>query len=192
LNLVSYSQEAAPVPTNKRALASIALNFADRPTKFAGFPATSLRWEGSAGVFFSMLPNRSFSVVPVYSGLTITDNTATQNAVRPTVIPFAAANYRLTNDLKWTRWKSDVYWTAAIGINPNTVSADYATGFSLSWRTVLFSGLCHFGHDNHLTQGFTPNESLGASFSGSLPSKSYWTEAFAFGISIRVPTITGR
>jgi len=192
LNLVSISQEAAPDPTKKKALGSIALNFADSHTKFAGLPTTSFRWEASAGVFFSMLPDRSFYVKPTYTNLFVSNYTVTQSILRPTVVPFAAANYRLTNDLGWTRWKSDIYWTAAVGVNPNTVSADFATGPSISWRALMLSGFCHFGHDVHLTQGFYPTQSLGASFTGTLPSHSFWTEAFAFGVSVRVPAITGR
>jgi hypothetical protein len=195
LNLVSYSQQAAPNPTNKKALATIAINFGDSPKNPFTAVFTALRWEGSAGVFFSMIPDRTFSVSPTYSigsgGPTVTDNTIKESAPRPTPLPFAAANYRITNDFP-TRWKSNVYWTAAIGINPNTTVAEYATGFSFSWRTIMFSGLCHFGHDIHLTQGFTQTTDLGPSFTGTIPTKSYWTEAFAFGISVRVPAIAGR
>jgi len=192
LNLVSNPQEAAPDPTKKKLLASVVINFADTPTKFAGIPHTPFRWEASAGVFFSTLPIRSFSVAPVFNNGVITDNTVAQNILRPTVVPFAAANYRLTNDLGWTRWKSDVYWTGAIGVNPNTVSADFATGLSMSWRALMLSALCHFGHDVRLTQGFHNGQSLGPTFNAKLPTQTYWTESFALGVSIRVPSLTGR
>ena len=183
LNLVSNSQHAATDPTKKKSLATIAINFADRPTNFPGSPFTALRWEASAGVFFSMLPNRSFSVAP--------DGTIQDHSPRPTPLPFAAANYRLTGDLPG-RWKSNIYWTAAIGINPNIPTAEYATGFSFAWRALMLSGLCHFGHDIHLTDGVTATTNLGAGFTGTVPTKSYWTEAFAFGVSVRIPSLTGR
>ena len=183
LNLVSNSQQAATDPTKKKALATIAVNFADRPTNFLGSPFTALRWEASAGVFFSMLPNRSFSVAP--------DGTIQDHSPRPTPLPFAAANYRLTGDLPG-RWKSNIYWTAAIGINPNIPTAEYATGFSFAWRALMLSGLCHFGHDSHLTNGVTATTNLGAGFTGTVPTKYYWTEAFAFGVSVRIPSLTGR
>jgi hypothetical protein len=196
LNLVSYSQEAVPISSNKKAVATIAINFADSPNKkFIGLPFTALRWEASAGVFFSMMPDRTFSVQPTYNTgttpPTISDNTVKVTAPRPTPLPFAAANYRLTDDLPG-RWKSNIYWTAAIGVNPNTTVAEYATGFSYSWRAIMLSALCHFGHDTHLTQGFTTTTDLGAGFTGKIPTKSYWTEAFAFGVSVRVPSLTGR
>jgi len=192
LNLVSNFQEATPDPMKKKLLASIAINFADKPTKFPGVPHTAFRWEASAGAFFSTLPVRSFSASPVFTNGVITDKTIARNILHPTVVPFAAANYRLSDDLKWTRWKSAIYWTGAVGINPNTVSADFATGLSLSWRALMLSGLCHFGHDVRLTQGLQVGESLGAGFSGSIPTQTYWTESFALGVSIRVPSLTGR
>ena len=53
LNLVSNSQQAVPNAANKKALATVAINFADRPNKsFLGVPFTALRFEASAGVYF--------------------------------------------------------------------------------------------------------------------------------------------
>lgn len=191
-NLVSNPQEAAPDPTKKKLLATVAINFADTPTKTLGTPHSPFRWEASAGVFFSTLPVRSFSAAPVFTNGAVTDHTVAQNILRPTVVPFAAANYRLTNDLGWTRWKSDIYLTGAAGVNPNTASADFAAGLSMSWRALMVSALCHFGHDVRLTQGLQNGQSLGASFSGTLPTQNYWTTAFALGVSVRVPALTGR
>jgi hypothetical protein len=188
LNLVSNSQQAAPDPSKKKLLASLAINFADNPKS----ASSALRWEASAGTFFSSLPIRSFSAAPVFTNGAITDKKVSQNLIYPTVVPFAAGNYRLTNDLGWTRWKSNIYWTGAVGINPNTVSADFATGLSLSWRALMVSGLCHFGHDVRLTQGLTVGESLGAGFNGSPSTQTHWTTKFAVGLSVRVPSLTGR
>lgn len=188
-NLVSYSQEAAPDPTKKKLLATVAINFADTTSASV---ASSLRWEASAGVFFSTLPIRSFAVAPVFTSGVITDKTIAQNILHPTVVPFAAANYRLTNDLKFSRWKSNLYWTGAVGVNPNTVSADFATGPSISWRALMVSFLAHFGHDTQLTQGLASGESLGAGFNGSLPTQTHWSTSFAIGLSVRIPALTGR
>jgi hypothetical protein len=128
-NIVSYPQEAAPDPTKKKLLASIAINFADTTDQSV---RSAFRGEASAGTFFSTLPVRSFSVVPVFTSGVITDKVIGQNIRHPTVARFAAANYRITNDLP-TRWKSNIYWTGAVGINPNTVTADFATGLSISY-----------------------------------------------------------
>jgi hypothetical protein len=187
LNLVSNSREAATDPTKKKLLASIVVNFADSPSK-----PSALRLEGSAGVFFSSLPIRSFSVAPIFTNGAITNNIIAQNILHPTVVPFAAANYRITDDLGWIRWKSNVYLTGAVGVNPNTVSADFGVGPSLSWRGLMLSALWHYGHDVRLTQGLSVGESLGASFKGSLATQTYWTSSFALGVSVRVPSLTGR
>jgi hypothetical protein len=187
-NLVSNSQQSVPDPSKKKLLTSVVLNFGDDKKS----KSSALRWEASAGAFFSSLPIRSFSVAPVFTNGVITDKIISQNLLYPTIVPFAAANYRLTNDLGWTRWKTNVYWTGAVGINPNTVSADFATGLSYSWRALMVSGLCHFGHDVRLAQGLKVGESLGAGFNGSLPTETHWTTNFALGLSVRVPAITGR
>jgi hypothetical protein len=193
LNMVSNSQEAVPDPSKKKLLASVIINFADAPvTKSGRFPFSALRWEASAGAFFSTLPVRSFSVAPVFTNGAISDKMIAQNILHPTVVPFAGANYRLSNDLGWTRWKSAIYWTGAIGVNPNTVTADFATGLSISYRALMLSGLAHFGHDVRLTQGLQVGQSLGASFNGSLSTQTYWTTSFALGLSIRIPSLTGR
>ena len=192
LNLVANPQEAVPDPAKKKLLTAITINFADDAKKFPGSAHSAFRWEASAGVFFSTLPIRSFSVAPVFTGAVITDKIIAQNILHPTVVPFAAANYRLSNDLNWTRWKSAIYWTGAIGVNPNTVSADFATGPSISWRALMVSALCHFGHDVQLKEGLKVGESLGPGFGGSLPTQTHWTTSFAVGLSIRVPSITGR
>jgi hypothetical protein len=192
LNLVSNSRQGVPDPSKKKLLATVALNFADTPKRIPGMPRAAFRWEASAGAFFSSLAIRSFSVTPVFTDGAVTNKIISENALYPTVVPFAGANYRLTNDLAWSRWKSNVYWTGAIGINPNTVSADFGTGPSVSWRALMVSALCHFGHDVRLTQGLTVNQNLGASFSGTLSTENYWTESFAVGLSVRVPALTGR
>lgn len=191
LNLVVNPQEAVPDPTKKKTLATVTINFAETAPKQPGAAHSALRWEASAGAFFSTLPIRSFSVAPVFTNGVITDKVISQNVLHPTVVPFAAANYRLTNDLPG-HWKSNFYWTGAIGVNPNTVSADFATGLSYSWRALMVSALAHFGHDTRLTQGLTVGESLGASFNGSLPTQTHWTTSFAVGLSVRIPSLTGR
>jgi hypothetical protein len=193
LNLISNSQQGIPDQTKKKALATFTLNFAETsPKESAKSLRSPFRWEASAGAFFSTLPIRSFAVAPVFTNGVITDKKIVQNVLHPTVVPFAAGNFRLTNDLPWGRWKSNFYWTGAVGINPNTVSADFATGLSFAWRALMVSALAHFGHAVELTQGLHVGESLGASFSGSLPTQTYWTTSFAVGVSVRIPSLTGR
>jgi hypothetical protein len=132
-------------------------------------------------------------VSPVYnSSGTVTDKQITTSVLRPTVVPFAAANFRVSRDLDWSRWRMAWYATGAVGINPNTLSADFAAGPSLSFRGLVFSALWHYGHDVRLTQGLYVGESLGASSSGTVTTQNYWTNSFAIGVSIRTPPLTGR
>jgi hypothetical protein len=180
LNLVQNSQVAIPDPSKKRAIASVTILYGDS------------KWEASAGTFFSTLPIRSFSVGPVFTAGKVTDTQIAESVLHPTIVPFAAANYRLTHDLAWTKWRSALYWTGAVGVNPNTVSADFATGLSLSWRGLMFSGLFHVGHGVRLTQGLYTGETLGPDFSGTATTETYWKGAAAFGIAVRVPSLTGR
>lgn len=95
------------------------------------------------------------------------------------------------NDLPWTAGSPTSIGQGAVGINPNTMTADFATGLSISWRALMVSALCQFEHDVSLTQGLTVRESLGASFNGSLPNQTHWTTSFAIGLSVRVPSLTG-
>jgi len=181
LNLVANLREAVPTTTTKKALSPITIVFGDS------------RWEPSAGALFSTLAIRSFAVSPVYnSSGTVTDKQITTSVLHPTVVPFAAANYRISQDLGWSRWRMDWYLTGAVGINPNTLSADFAAGPSLSFRGLMFSPLWHYGHDVRLTQGLFVGESLGASSSGTATTENYWKSSFAIGVSIRTPSLTGR
>ena len=182
LNLISNSQQAIPSTSNKKVVSTIVIGFADRPNKHTpafptGAPYTALRWEASAGVFFSWLPNRSFSLGD--------DGQPVDRKMRPTPVPFAAANYRLTGDFG-TRWKQNVYMTFAVGVNPNNTTGEFGVGPSYSWRMFMVNFLCHFGHDTYATSN-TPSGS-----SSSLPTATRWTEAPAIGISVRIPSLTGR
>ena len=124
---------------------------------------------------------------------TLTNKRVSESLLHPTVVPFAAANFRISDDWKKPHWRTAFYWTFAVGINPNTVSTDFATGPSLSWRGLMFSALWHVGHDVRLTQGLYKNQILDPSFSASATTQNYWPlDRVAIGISVRVPSLTGR
>ena len=181
LNLIQNSQEAIPDPTKKRTVASVTIFYGEA------------LWEISAGTFFSTLADRSFSISPVLTNGSLTGKRVTENVLHPTVVPFAAANYRIGYDWKKPRWRTAFYWTFAVGINPNTVSTDFGTGPSISWRGLMFSLLWHAGHDTRLTQGLYKNEILPSDSSASATSQNYWRlDRVAFGISVRTPSLTGR
>jgi len=165
-------------------------------------------FEISTGVFFSTLPNRSFAnqtqVNQSASGPTAGNVVIAQTIVRPTILPFVGANWRLGRDFLWPdSRRAAAYLTAAIALNPYNTTAEFAFGPTISWRSLMFSGLFHLGHDVQLTQGEyvgeiwcdqTAASGSIAKCSGSPPSPStrkYWTGAFAFGIGVRVPSVFG-
>jgi hypothetical protein len=209
LNLVTNAQAASIDTTKKKAIAVVNLNFADSSRWFG---ANTFRWEGSAGTFFSAIPDRSFTVSTLYYENnasatdptncpaastknpvgTVCDNIVTQRVLRPSIVPFTALHYRVSPDAKFIPWKTALYMTGAVGYNVNTTSADFAGGLSVTWRSIMISPLWHFGHDVGLTNGLYVNESLGASFKGSVTTQDYWTNMFAVGVSLRVSALTGR
>lgn len=209
LNLVTNAQAASIDPTKKKTIAAVNLNYADSRAWFGG---NTFRWEGSVGIFFSAIPDRSFNVSVLYYQAnasatdpkncpaastqnpvgTVCDNIVTQKVLRPSIVPFTALHYRISPDAKFIPWKTAFYLTGAVGYNVNTTSADFAGGVSLNWRSIMISPLWHFGHDVRLTNGFYLNESLGASFKGSATTQDYWRNMFAVGVSYRVPSLTGR
>lgn len=207
VNLVSNSAASLPAATVKKAIATITVVYAD--------PI----FETSAGTFFSFIPNRSFSNQtnfgqnpdgsttgcatgsnPVYCSITIGEQDK-----NPTVVPFVGGNWRLGHDFLWPdKRRGATYFTAALGINPNSATTEYAAGFSLSWRAVMLSPLYHLGRDTHLTQGETVGEILcyynppttgvaidkcGSPSTPSPATKPYWRGTFAMGLSVRIPSI---
>lgn len=196
VNQVAILLTSVPTSTQKTAIATVTVLYAD--------PI----FEVSTGALFSSLPNRTFSnqtqVSTDSSGNPTTGNIVIKRAnIVPVVIPFVAGNVRLFHDFTpWHYRRSAVYFTGAVGFNAYNTTAEYASGLSFSWRSVMISPLAHFGHDVHLTQG----EFEGQTWCSTAPAstnptnpcvgtppapstKTYWTESFAIGISIRVPSV---
>jgi hypothetical protein len=170
------------------------------------------RFEVSAGAFLSRLNNRTFSNI---TDVTITNGTPIPANVklietkttRPLIIPFAAGNYRMSSEFTWPGWlggrRGAIYGTFGVGLNPYNTQVEYFGGFSISWRYLMISPVYHLGHDTHLTQGEQVGQIWcqyggGATATSSPPAcagsppapstKTFWTGAFAVGISVRVPT----
>lgn len=167
------------------------------------------RFEVSSGAFLSWLPNRTFSN---RTDVTVKSNVPAPTQIRiqetttspPLVIPFVAANYRISPEFTWLGGRRGaVYATSGIALNPYNTQVEYPFGFSVSWRFLMISPLYHLGHDIHLTNGERVNQiwcSYGSTATstssppacaGSPPApstKMFWTGRFALGISVRVPT----
>ena len=194
VNGVAVSLASVPTATQKKAVASVTVLYAN--------PIL----ESSAGTFFSFLPNRSFAnqtLVTPGATAALGNIVIQQTATKPTVVPFAAANWRMGPEFLFpgTNRRSALYATAAIGLNPNTTTTEFAFGPSLSWRAIMFSGLYHMGRDLRLTQGETVGMvwcNSGAAktdptaCAGAPPAPStqrFWKGTFAIGISIRIPSV---
>jgi hypothetical protein len=123
--------------------------------------------------------------------------------VPPLVIPFAAANYRISPEYNWLGGRRNAFYaTLGVGLNPYNTQVEYVGGFSFSWRYLMFSPLYHLGHGTHPTQGEQVGQIwcvYGAAAGSNPPpcaggpppspsTKNYWTGAFALGISVRIPT----
>jgi hypothetical protein len=76
----------------------------------------------------------------------------TQSLIRPIVIPYVGANFRLGHDFLLGS-RPAVYFTTAVGFNGYNTTAEYVVGPSFSWRMIMLSPLFHIGHDVHFTQG---------------------------------------
>jgi hypothetical protein len=197
VNQIGTPTTSVTTATQKKPIVTITVLYAD--------PV----FEVSAGAFFSTLANRSFAnqtIVTQNPGSSPTPGNVVigETNSRPTVVPFVAANWRLLHDFSWPDYRRGaVYFTLAIGLNPNNTTAEFGAGPSFSWRSVMFSPLFHLGHDFRLTQG----EQVGevwcnqSAASGTIPKCSgpppspsttrFWRGAFAFGISVRVPSVFG-
>jgi len=196
VNQIGVTTTAVATTAQKTSIATLTVLYAD--------PI----FEVSTGVLFSTLPNRTFAnqtLVNVMPGTipTTGDIIITQSIIRPIVLPYVAANWRLGHDFLIDGRRSAIYFTTAVGFNAYNTTAEYAIGPSLSWRMIMLSPLFHIGHDIHLTQGETVgqvwcNSSASAgsptACTGAPPapsSKTYWRGAFALGVGIRVPTSFG-
>lgn len=196
VNQIAVMTTAVPTTAQKTSVATITVLYGD--------PI----FEVSTGAILSFLPNRTFAnqtlVNTNTSGIPATGNIIiTQSLIRPIVIPYVGANFRLGHDFLVGRRRSAVYFTTAVGFNGYNTTAEYAVGPSFSWRMIMLSPLFHIGHDVHLTQGETVGEvwcntaaapGSPTACSGAPPapsSKSFWRGSFALGIGIRVPTSFG-
>ncbi|MGO8756518.1 MAG: hypothetical protein ACLQG3_00185 [Terracidiphilus sp.] len=183
-NLVANSIASVPATPQKRTILTISANYADS------------RIETSAGVMVSALPSRSFAAISTYTGTppTVSGITVQETDTRPLIVPYAAVHVRLGSDWLWKfdQRRGAIYATGLVGVNPNTTTADFGAGISVAWRSLVLSPVAHFAHDVRLTGGFTDNEQLGTTFTGTLPTQQFWTTSFGIGIGIRVPLISGR
>jgi hypothetical protein len=207
-NLVTNTLLSAPATTQRTLVAAIPLTFANP------------RFETSAGVFLSFLNNRTFANTTDVAVTTTTTPTGPVQTPAPTdikitetvtnkplLIPYYAAHFRIAPEWIYPQWmggrRGAFYLTGALGINPYQTDLEYAAGFGISWRYLMFSPVYHLGRSTHLTnleqvgQIYCVYSTTATSMTtppacvGSPPApttKNYLTGAFAIGIGVRIPT----
>ena len=197
INEISNPAASVQTAAQKKAVVNITVVFGD--------PI----FEVSSGALFSTLANRSFANqtdVTQNPGASPTPGNVviSQTIARPTVVLFAAGNWRLGHDFLLHDRRAAFYFTVpVVGVNVNNNAAEFGVGPSFSWRSIMFSAFYDWGHDTRLTQGefvgeVWCNQSTATSTipkcSGMPPSPStekYWRGAVAFGVSVRIPTVFG-
>lgn len=149
------------------------------------------RWEVSMGLLFSSLTNRSFqNTAAIAGGQTQVDaggkttTTITETDMRPSVIPFAFAHFRIVEGANYDR-RLALLATGGMGISPYSGSTDFAAGLSVAYRALVISPLAHFGRDSRLGSGLQVGASLGSS-PPALPVERFWTTTFGVAITARI------
>ncbi len=196
VNQVATSSASVATTAQKTAIVTITALYADP------------HFEVSSGAFFSSLANRSFANVTTVSispngTPTPVNIKIVKTTTHPEVLPYVAANYRLFRERAWPdqrRFAS--YATLAVALNPYNTLPEFAGGLSFSWRSIMISPLYHLGHSTHLTQGEAPGQIYcvyGAPAGNDPPAcasapptpvtKTYWTNAIALGIGVRIPNL---
>jgi hypothetical protein len=202
-NEVVNSLLSAPTTAQRTLIAAIPLTFAEP------------RFESSAGVFLSLLHNRTFanttdvsitttgtSQTPVPTDVKITETVTNP----PLLIPYYAAHLRIAPEWLYPKWmggrRGAFYATGALAINPYLTDLEYGFGFGVSWRYLMFSPVYNLGRSTRLTQDEqvgqvwctypgAPNPTMAPPCSSAPPApttKTFMTGAFAIGIGVRIPT----
>jgi hypothetical protein len=162
-------------------------------------------FEGSAGVIFSFVHNRTFSnetvgTAPAGSTFVPGDVIIQETKPEPEIVPFVAGNWRLGPDFTWPDHRRGAFYaTVYLGLNPDTKLPEYGLGPTVSWRSLMLSAFYERVHDTRLIGGETVGEILCAPAAGSSPpayastpsapvANPFATNAFGIALSVRVPT----
>jgi hypothetical protein len=196
VNQISTSRASVITPQAKTSIATITVLYADP------------RFEASAGVLLNFVHNRTFGYQTITTPAPGTSQTVGEmqifeTATRPSFVPFVAGNIRLGNDFVFPAQgrRAAFYATGWVGINVNNSLPEYGAGPTFAWRSLMFSVLYDRTHDTRLAPGSyvgqivcSPSPPAGSSLPSCTPapaaltSTTFATNAFAFGLSVRIPT----
>jgi len=193
VNQIATGRASVTTSAAKTSLATITVIYAD--------PI----FEGSAGVIFSFVHNRTFSnetvgSAPSGSSLVPGEVIIQETKPEPEIVPFVAGNWRLGPDFTWWDHRRGAFYaTVYLGLNPYTKLPEYGLGPTLSWRSLMLSAFYERVHDTRLTGGATVGEAVCLPAAGSNPpacastppapvANPFPTNAFGIALSVRVPT----
>ena len=195
VNQISTPRASITASTAKVSIATVTVLYAD--------PI----FETSVGGLASFVHNRTFANQTVITPQPGTSQVAgdiiiSQTKTDPEVIPFVAAHWRLGHEFTMPDHRRGAFYaTAWVGLNPYTTLPEYGAGPTLSWRSFMFSALYNRAHVVALTGSQTLGEIVcsPSAVSGATPppctpappapiSQTFSINAFAIGISIRLPT----
>jgi len=194
INNVATSQTAIVSTSSKTSLGAVTVLFAD----------PSL--ETSAGGMVSFVHNRSFANQTITNAAGTSyqpgDIVLVETKTDPEVLPFVALHYRILPEfLLPDHRRGAIYGSIWVGLNPYSTVPEYGGGPTFSWRSLMFSFLYNRAHQTQLVSGQTVNEIVCSPSStvGQTPppcspappapiTHTVPLNAFAIGISVRIPT----
>jgi hypothetical protein len=158
-------------------------------------------WVISTGILFSNLKFHTFTNSPIIvDGQPVLDDSGkvltrvTQSDTSPDVVaPVLLVNYRL-NKLSRAPWEQRCHngcsflLSGGIGANLTSKSADFDTGISFQYGSVLFTPTVHYGRENRLSNDVAVGQELGSSPPNPLPTDFHWIKKFGFAITYALPT----
>jgi hypothetical protein len=152
----------------------------------------------SAGLGFSNLVNRSYSVTPQFqngnpvldpNGNAISMVTETDNRMS-VMAPEVMGSYVIPVLRRFSSKCSigcSFLVSGGIGANLTTKTADFDTGVSLRLWDLLLTPAVHWGRETRLADGFTVGQPLGANAPSSLPTQTNWVKTFGFVFTYVIP-----
>jgi len=196
VNNVATSQTSIVGQSNKTSLSTVTVLYANP------------RFETSAGAIVSFVHNRTFvnqtisnasAGSPFANGEIVIGQTKTD----PELVPFVAGHWRIGNEFLMPGHRRGAFYGSIWGgLNPYVNVPDFGAGPTISWRSMMVSFLYNRAHQTSLIAGEYQNEPVcGPTPTGSTVTvppctgtppapvtKTTALNAFAIGISVRIPT----
>jgi hypothetical protein len=192
INDIATSQAAITPATVKTSLSTVTVLYANP------------HFETSAGALVSFVHNRTFanetiSNAPAGSPYTDGEVVISETKTDPELVPMVAVHWRASPEFLMFSRRGALYGTIWVGLNPYSNVPEYGAGPTISWRSLMVSFLYNRAHQTSLVPPQMVNAAVCMPATGSSPPACASTpaapvtqttplNAFAIGLSIRVPT----